>query len=209
MSIIVTIAKSVIEGKAVLIVETESNREETQRGRKRYLSTIDLALVSFFSAFWIALNFTVAPIGFRLFGLPVVHSIIAFLTLLLTVWATGKYGAATIVGMVGSAIVLLAGGPLPVIGFAASSILFDAILIANHHKINRKLYNTAIVLVATVMCSYFAGIVNGILILNQPVLFAATLWAGWTVAGGLIGLAVTLPIIAALEKADVKKVKAD
>ena len=193
-----------------MIVETESNHKVTQRGIRRYLSTIDLALVSFFSAFWIALNFTVAPIGFRLFGLPVVHSIIAFLTLLLTVWATGKYGAATIVGMVGSAIVLLAGGPLPVIGFAASSILFDAILIANRHKINRKLYNTAIVLVATVICSYFAGVINGVLILNlKPVQFAVTIWAGWTVVGGLIGLAVTLPVIAALEKADVKKVKSD
>jgi hypothetical protein len=193
-----------------LIVETESNHKVTQRGIRRYLSTIDLALVSFFSAFWIALNFTVAPIGFRLFGLPVVHSIIAFLTLLLTVWATGKYGAATIVGMVGSAIVLLAGGPLPVIGFAASSILFDAILIANRHKINRKLYSTAIVLVATVICSYFAGVINGVLILNlKPVQFAVTIWASWTVVGGLIGLAVTLPVIAALEKADVKKVKSD
>jgi hypothetical protein len=118
-----------------------------------------------------------------------------------------KFDAATIVGTIGSVVVLLAGGPLPVIGFAGAAIVLDTLLIANHHKINRKPYNTIVLFLAIVVCAYFAGVINGILILNQPVQFAVTIWAAWTVVGGLIGLMVTLPIIAALEKANVKKIK--
>ena len=175
---------------------------------KRYLSTLDLALISFFSAFWIALNLTVAPLGFRLTGLPIIHSAIIFLTLLLVMWSTGKYGPTSIVGIIGSIIVLLAGGPLPVIGFAAASLLFDAILIANHHKLNMKPYNITIAIAATIICAYFAGTINGIFFIpNQPIQYTATIWGIWNIFGGIIGLAITLPIIGALERAHVKKVK--
>jgi hypothetical protein len=36
-----------------------------------------------------------------------------------------------------------------------------------------------------------------------------TIWGGWNILGGVIGLAIALPIIAALERANVKKVKID
>jgi hypothetical protein len=149
----------------------------------------------------------VAQIGFSLIGLPIIHSVIIFLTLLLVTWATGQYGAASAVGIIGSAIVLLAGGPLPVLGFAVASLLFDLILIANRHKLDMKPANLAIAVLATIVCSYFAGVINGILILKLPLMFVVTVWGGWTVVGGIIGVVITLPIIGALEKAHVKKVK--
>jgi hypothetical protein len=149
----------------------------------------------------------VAPLGFRLLGLPVIHSVIIFFTLLLVVWATGQYGVASSVGIIGSIIVLLAGGPLPVLGFAAASILFDIILVANHHRLNMKPANLAIAILATIICAYFAGVINGIFILNQTPVFAVTIWGSWTIVGGIISVAITLPIIGALEKAHIKKVK--
>ena len=96
--------------------------------------------------------------------------------LLLVTWATGQYDAASAIGIIGSAIVLLAGGPLPILGFAVASLLFDLILVANHHKLNMKLTNLAVAVLATIVCSYFAGFINGIFILNQAPVFAGTVW---------------------------------
>jgi hypothetical protein len=174
---------------------------------KTLFSAKDLALISLFSALWVALNLTVAPLGFRLLGLPIMHSVITFLTLLLTVWATNKIGAASLVGIIGSTIVLLAGGPLPVIGFGLAALLFDAILTLNRHKIDLKWRRLAIAFLATLISAYFGGAINGIFILNQAPQFAVTIWAGWTTIGAAIGLAVTLPLIATLERANVKKIK--
>ena len=174
---------------------------------KRRFSAVNLALISIFSALWIVFNFTVAPVGFQLTKLPLIHAVISFLTLLLATWATKQYGAASAVGMIGSTIVLLAGGPLPVLGFAAASLVFDAILLVNRHSLNMKPFNIAIACLATIVSSYFAGILNGILILNQAPLFAVTVWGGWTIVGGIIGFAIAYPIIGALERANVKKVK--
>jgi hypothetical protein len=174
---------------------------------KKRFTTQDITLISIFSALWIILNYYVAPLSFQLLHLPVGHGIIVFFTLLLTTWATGKYGAASTVGIIGSTIVLLAGGPLPVLSFAATSLLFDAILVANHHKLKPKVYNMGIAVLATAVAAYTAGVITGIFILNQPLQFAATVWSGWTLLGGILGAVVTLPIIGVLEKANVKKIK--
>jgi hypothetical protein len=181
----------------------------TKSQTKTHFTTTNVALISIFSALWIVLNLTIAPLGFQLTRVPIVHGIISLFILLLSSWATSRYGAASAVGMVGSVIVLLAGGPLPVLGFAAASLLFDVVLVLNHHIISLKTVNIAVSVAATVVSSYFAGVLNGIVILNQTPIFAVTVWAAWTTTGGIIGLAIALPIIAALEKANVKKVKTD
>ncbi len=175
---------------------------------KKRLSAKDLALISLFSALWVALNLTVAPLGFRLLMLPITHGTITFLTLLLAVWATEKFGSASLVGIIGSIIVLLTGGPLPVIGFGLAAIPFDLLLFSSHHKINLKLGNLATTFFATIISAYFAGAINGVFILNQAVQFALTVWAGWTAVGALIGAAAILPIIATLERANVKRIEA-
>lgn len=175
---------------------------------KKRFRTQDIALISIFSALWIILNYYVAPLSFQLLHLPVGHGVLVFFTLLLTAWATGKYGAASTVGTIGSTIVLLAGGPLSVLSFAATSLLFDAILAATHHKLKTKLYNMSIALLATALSAYTAGIITGALILNQPLQYATTVWGGWTLLGGIIGAVITLPVISVLEKANVKKINA-
>ncbi len=175
--------------------------------KRKGLSAKNIALISIFSALWIVLNLTVARIAFQLLRLPLVHSIIVFLILLLIVWVTNQYGISSFVGIIGSIIVLLAGGPLPVIGFAFASLLFDALLLVNHHKLNLKPLSIAVTILAAAVSSYFAGVLNGVFILNQQLIFAVTFWAGWTIVGGIIGVAVALPIIGVLERANVKKLK--
>jgi hypothetical protein len=168
---------------------------------------VNVALISVFSALWVVLNYIVAPIGFSLTGLPFMHGAIIFLTLILTTWATEQYGAASLVGLIGSAIVLLVGGPIFVLGFTVASFLFDALMLLNRHKVNMKPINLTAVFLAAIVCSYFAGFLNGFLFLGQALLFALTVWSGWTAVGGAIGAIIALPIIAVLEKAQVKKVQ--
>ena len=62
-------------------------------------------------------------------------------------------------------------------------------------------------MLATSISAYTAGIITGTFILNQPPEFAATVWGGWTLLGGILGAAITLPVIGVLEKANVKKIK--
>jgi hypothetical protein len=180
---------------------------ELQTVKNRF--TVNIVLISIFSALWVALNLTLAPIGFSLTGLPVIHSVIIFFTLILVAWATGQYGAASAVGIIGSVIVVLAGGPLPVLGFVPASLIFDLVLIANHHKVNMKPFSIAIAVLASVVCAYVAAIVNGILILNLVLAFTLTFWGAWTIVGGIIGVALALPIIGALERAQVKRIKTE
>jgi len=170
--------------------------------------TVNIALIGIFSALWVALNLTVAPIGFALTGLPVIHSVIIFFVLLLVAWATGKFGAASLVAIIGSAIVLFAGGPLPVLGFVPAAIIFDIVLLAIRHTVNLKLFNVGIAVLASVVCAYVAAVVNGFFILGLSPLFTLTIWAGWVILGGVIGIILALPIIGVLERAQVKKVQA-
>jgi len=173
---------------------------------KKRFNTRNIALISIFGALWIALNLVAAPISFSLTGLPVIHVFLVYFVLLLVVWATGEFGAASFVGLVGSAIVLLAGGPLPMFGFAAGSVLFDSILILNHHILTTKNSSIAIAVIATIVSSYVAGNINGLLILNLPLAFSATIWSGENLAGATLSLIVALPTINFLEKAKIRQI---
>jgi hypothetical protein len=177
--------------------------------KKTRFATTNIALIGIFSALWVALNLTVAPLGFTLTHLPTIHSAIIFVTLLLVAWTTGQYGAASLVGTIGSVIVVLAGGPLPVLGFVPAALIFDLLLLLSRHKLNLKPVNVGIAVLASIICAYVAAVVNGLIILNLQLIFTLTIWAGWNILGAIIGFAIALPIIAALEKADVKKVKVE
>jgi hypothetical protein len=171
--------------------------------------TVNIALISIFSALWVALNLTVAPLSFALLGLPVVHSLIIFFMLILVVWATGQFGAASAVGTIGSVITVLAGGPLPVLGFIPAAILFDVILLVNHHRVNLKPVSVGVVVLASVVCAFVAAVTNGFLILSLEPAFIFTVWAGWNILGAVVGAAIVLPIVGALDRAQVKRVKVE
>jgi len=105
-------------------------------------------------------------------------------------------------------IVLLANPSLlPVLGFVPGSIIFDLVLLVDHHKVNMKRINMGIAALGAIVAAYVAAVVNGIFILNFAPMFTLTIWAGFVVLGGIIGVVIALPIIGVLEKAQVKKVK--
>lgn len=170
--------------------------------------SVNIALISIFSALWVVLNLTIAPLGFAIFHLPVIHSLIIFFMLTLIIWATGQYGAASIVSIIGSVIVVFANPQvLPVLGFIPAAFVFDLMLLLNHHKINLKPINIVLLVFAAIVSAYVAAVVNGLVILNFALMFTLTVWAGWNVLGGIIGVVIALPIVGILEKAQVKRVK--
>ncbi len=128
---------------------------------KKHFTTVDIALASVFCALWVVLNLTVAPISFRLLGLPIVHDLITFFIFLIVAWATGKFGTTSFVGIVG----------------------------------------------ATIVSAYFAGVLIGVLFMSGSLNWALTFWGVWHLIGGVIGIVTTLPVIAILEKANVRKIK--
>jgi len=126
-------------------------------GGKKYFTTLDIVLVSIFCALWATLNLTLGRLGFIWFGLPIFCDFAAYFTLLLVTWATGKFGTASMVGVIGSTITLLIGGLPHIVGFAASAILFDILMSANNHNLSAKAYNMTLAALVTMVSAYFAG----------------------------------------------------
>ncbi|MGQ9530093.1 MAG: hypothetical protein ACUVQX_01155 [Candidatus Bathycorpusculaceae bacterium] len=174
---------------------------------KTYFTATDIAIISVFCALWVILNLTLGPLGFTLFNLPIFCDLSVFFTLLLVVWATGKFGASSIVGIIGSIIVLMMRPSPHIMGFAASAVLFDILLLANKHKIQLKAYSLVIATLTTLISAYFAGAVIGIAFMNRPADWALTFWGGWHAAGGIISIVIAFPVIGVLEKANVRKIK--
>ncbi len=190
------------------MTELQRSVNELVKEQKRNRFSVNIALISIFSSLWVVLKLTIAQLGFAIFHLPVIHSLIIFFMLVLITWATGQYGAASTVSIIGSAIVVLVNPQvLPVLGFVPAAFAFDLILMVIHHRVNLKSINFVIVVLATIVCALIAAIVNGIIILNLPIIFTLTIWAGWNILGGLIGVTIAFPILGILDRAQVKRVR--
>lgn len=177
--------------------------------QKPYFSTIDVSLVSVFCALWVVLNLTLGPLSFQLLGLSVLHDVAAFFTLLLTTWATGKLGTASLVGTIGSIAAILIGAPLVVAGFAAASVLFDVLMSLSHHRLDATSIAVLTTLFATTVSAYSAGILIGILFTTNPLIWALTFWGPWHLVGGIISLAITLPVLSLLGKIKVRRIESN
>jgi hypothetical protein len=177
--------------------------------KNTYFSAVDLALTAIFTALWVTLNLALGPLSFSLFRLPILHDFGVFFTLLLVTWVTGRFGTSSLAGIIGSIIAIALGGPIIIAGFAAAAVLFDLILFAARHKICISKSSLIIAAIATIVSAYFAGALIGIFFMNNGLQWALTVWGGWHLIGGAIAGAVTIPIIVALEKASVRKMKTD
>jgi hypothetical protein len=177
--------------------------------KKPYLTAADAAITGLFCTLWIALNVTLGPLSFSLTGLPILHDFAVFFALLLVTWMTGRFGTSSMTGIIGAPLSMLVSGIPVMIGFAPSAVIFDLVMIANHHKIRISWYSLTVAAIATVISAYIAGLLIGLIFLGYGLLFAATFWAGLNATGGIMTVAITFPLIVALEKADVRKIKGD
>jgi hypothetical protein len=172
------------------------------------LTTVDVALTSVFCAVWGLLNLILGPLSFQLLQLPILHDFAAFFPLLLVAWATERFGTSSVVGIIGAVVAILLGGPLLIACFAASSTIFDLLMTTNKHKVRINAHSLVTTIVATLASAYTAGVLIGVLFTpGQALQWALTFWGGWHLVGGILSLVITLPIIASLEKANVRKIK--
>jgi len=194
----------------VTIVQ-KSNTLRGEMNGKTYFHPVDIALIGVFCALWAILSLTLGRLSFALLRLPVLHDFAAFFTLILVAWATRKFGTAALVGIIGSIMVLLVGGPFVNMGFAASAIVFDTLLLANRHRLNSSVYSIVISVLATLVSAYLAGVLIGVFLMNSPLEWATVNWAliywgPWHLVGGIISIAIGFPIIGILEAANVRKI---
>lgn len=177
---------------------------------RTYLKTVDVALTGVFCAVFVTLNLTLGPLSFSLTGLPVLHDVAVFFPLLLIAWVTGRFGTSSLVGIIGSILAISLGGLPLIICFAPSAVVFDMLMSANHHKIRIATYSLIITAIATFLSAYFAGVLIGVFFTpSQTLQWALTFWGGWHTVGGILSLVIALPIILALEKANVRKIKGE
>jgi hypothetical protein len=169
-----------------------------------YLTTKDIALTAIFCAVWVVLNLILGPLSFMLTGLPIIHDFGVFFTLLLVAWITGRFGTSSITGIIGSTLAMLLSGIPLMIGFLPAAIVFDLVMIANHHRIRISAYSLTVAAIATIVSAYVAGVVIGLIFMGLGVELALTFWGTWHAIGGVLAIAMTFPVIALLEKANVR-----
>lgn len=178
-----------------------------------HVTAVDTALTGMFCALWMALNLTLGPLSFQLIGLPIIHDFGVFFTLLLVTWVTGRFGTSLLTGIIGSGLAIPLATPInadAILCFAASSVVFDLLMSANHHKIRLAKRGLIMAVISTVVSAYFAGALIGVFFTpGGTVQWALTVWGGLHIVGGITALIITLPIIVSLEKANVRKIKGD
>jgi hypothetical protein len=192
-----------------LVTVCKDNIEAGKMGNESYLTTRDIALTGVFCAVWVILNLTLGPISFILTGLPVIHDFGVFFTLMMVAWITGRFGTSSMTGIIGSILSMLVSGLTFMIGFLPAAIVFDLVLIANHHKIRLAVYSLTITAIAAVLSGYVAGVVIGLLFMGMGLQLALLFWGVWHAVGAVLAIIITFPVIALLEKANVRKIKGE
>ena len=169
-----------------------------------HFNTRDIAAVALFSALWGVLNSIFSPIVFNMFGLPILCDMIGFAVLSLTVWWVRKLGAATLVGLIATAInfTFNPAGTF-FLGFTASSIIFDLLAwVARYDTCFKKSSLTAVSLLSiSVFSAAVAGFIIGIYFMTAPALanWGGVLgWAGLHAVGGIIGGFIGISLLAGL-----------
>jgi hypothetical protein len=171
-----------------------------------YYNSRELAAIALFSALWGVLNSIFSPIVFSMFGLPILCDMIGFALLSLTVWWVRKLGAASLVGLIATAINFIF-NPSGVffLGFTAASIVFDVIAwLARYDVYLKKASSTAITLLSiSVVSAAAAGLIIGTYFMAAPalanwggVLGWAALHAAGGIVGGVIGTALVIGLVA-------------
>jgi len=166
-----------------------------------YFSTRDLAAVAVSSSFWAVLNALISPIFWQLTHMPFLCDLLAFMSLTLVVWWTGKFGAASLTGLVVMALTLvLRPGQFFILGFVAASVLFDILTKGAGYSncFNKTLRGAACLISFSVLSSGASGVIIGRFFMGLESLLSILTFAGLHAIGGVIGGAIGVAIIKAL-----------
>ena len=171
-----------------------------------YFSSRDITAISLCAALWAILNWTVAPIFWDLTHLPILCDMVGVSLLILTVWWVRKPGATSLMGVIATILnFVLRPSALHFLGFAAASIVFDALSRTTGYRnsLDRRVLGSIVLLTISLLSTLVAGYIIGILFMSPMVLssmFGGVLF--FTVihgAGGFIGGIIGVVIVRGLE----------
>jgi len=166
-----------------------------------------IAIVSLLSALSGTFQVFVAPITFQILGgLPFAHDLIVFFPIILSVWIIGRFGAATGVGIISTLIVLFLNSSLFfVVGFVIAAFIFDLLLFVVKHKVTFKISNILTVSLSAIISFFIGGFILGLLITSGSLQSSLTYWAPLHTVGGAIGMIISYPLLAGLDRTGVRK----
>ncbi|MCD6369435.1 MAG: hypothetical protein J7L38_06540 [Thermoproteales archaeon] len=164
----------------------------------------DIAVMALSTAFWSALNVTLAPIFWQMTHLPFLCDLLAMISLILGLWWVRKPGTGTIIGLATTFINLVARpGAFFFLGFTAASIVFDlAVYLVGYDNSFSKKTSPLILVTLGVFSTWIASLIIGSFFMDGrvPLLWFSFLHA----SGGFIGSIIGIILVKSLEVRGIK-----
>ena len=166
------------------------------------LGTRGVTAVAVCAALWAVLNAFISPFFWQLTQMPLLCDLLAFAALVLVVWWTKRFGAASLTGVVfGVLSFVLRPGAFFNLAFVAAAIAFDFLTraLGYDRMFTRRLVGSIAAVLISVVCAALAGLIIGSLFMNLASLPAILSFAGLHAVGGLIGGVIGAGMVAALK----------
>jgi hypothetical protein len=169
----------------------------------------DIAAIAVCSALWGVLNAWLSPIVWQLTHLPFLCDMLAFMALILVIWWTRKFGAASLVGLIAAAMTLMVTPTaFQMLGFVIASIVFDIVtrFLGYENLFKNLTWGAMMLLVISVLCAGLAGTIIGASLMGFKTLQAVLAFGGLHAIGGLIGAIFGVVAVKALVARRVKTI---
>jgi hypothetical protein len=167
----------------------------------------DIAAIAVCSALWGVLNAWLSPIVWQLTHLPFLCDMLAFMALILAIWWTRKFGAASLVGLVVVGMTLMVTPTaFQMMGFVVATIVFDAVtrFLGYGRLFKNFTWGGMVLVVISVLCAGLAGTIIGASFMGFRTLPAVLSFAGLHAFGGLIGGLIGVVLVRALMARHIK-----
>ncbi len=169
----------------------------------------DIAAIAVCSAIWGILNSLISPIFWQLTRMPFICDLLAFMVLILVVWWTGKFGAASLTGLVVAGIsLMMRPTSFDILAFAAASIIFDvATRILGYQRLfTNPIRGGPILITLSLLSASVAGAIIGFFFMGFRTQQAVLTFAGLHAFGGVIGGVIGVILVKALMTRRIKPV---